>query len=397
MPDDKRDDPAFLYFPSNYRWSMGLLICLSAAPWTGVEIDEVNRVGRALADRVGDDAAWFEEWARMGEKIEARGRDALRAGHKLTAASCFLRATRYYQTGERFIHPRSQRSMDVYARSVTLFKDAAAMTRRPRIEPVEVPYENTSLPALLVHPDREATGARPAPAMIFFDGFDVTKELQYGYGIPDLAARGVGCLIVDGPGNGESVRFRNLPLIAETENYATPVYEYLAAREEFDPTRIGVMALSLGGYYAPRAAALEPRFACCVAWGAQWDYHEIWARRLEELDSGKVLSLSVPPEHLQWVLGVSDRAAALKKLEAFRLDGIVQKMACPFLLLHGAGDEQIPLELAEKLFEAAGSKQKALKIFSRDEGGFHQCQVDNITIGVHYMFDWIADVLNAGR
>jgi len=397
MPDDKRDDPAFLYFPSNYRWSMGLLICLSAAPWTGVEIDEVNRVGRALADRVGDDAAWFEEWARMGEKIEARGRDALRAGHKLTAASCFMRATRYYQTGERFIHPRSQRSMDVYARSVTLFKDAAAMTRRPRIEPVEVPYENTSLPALLVHPDREATGARPAPAMIFFDGFDVTKELQYGYGIPDLAARGVGCLIVDGPGNGESVRFRNLPLIAETENYATPAYEYLAARDEFDPTRIGVMALSLGGYYAPRAAALEPRFACCVAWGAQWDYHEIWARRLEELDSGKVLSLSVPPEHLQWVLGVSDRAAALKKLEAFRLDGIVQKMACPFLLLHGAGDEQIPLELAEKLFEAAGSKQKALKVFGRDEGGFHHCQVDNITIGVHYMFDWIADVLNAGR
>ena len=397
MLDDKRDDPAFLYFPSNYRWSMGLLICLSAAPWTGIEIDEVNRVGRALADRIGDDAAWFEEWARMGEKIEARGRDALRAGHKLTAASCFMRTTRYYQTGERFIQPRSQRSMDVYARSVTLFKDAAAMLRRPRIEPVEVPYENTSLPALLVHPDREATGARAAPAMIFFDGFDVTKELQYGYGIPDLAARGVGCLIVDGPGNGESVRFRNLPLIAETENYATPAYEYLAARAEFDPTRIGVMALSLGGYYAPRAAALEPRFACCVAWGAQWDYHEIWARRLEELDSGKVLSLSVPPEHLQWVLGVSDRAAALKKLEGFRLDGIVQKMACPFLLLHGAGDEQIPLERAEKLFEAAGSKQKALKTFSRDEGGFHHCQVDNITIGVHYMFDWIADVLSAGR
>jgi len=395
MPDDKRDDPAFLYFPSNYRWSMGLLICLSAAPWTGIEIDEVNRVGRALAERVGDDAAWFEEWARMGEKIEARGRDALRAGHKLTAASCFMRATRYYQTGERFIHPRSERSMEFYARSVKLFKDAAAMIRRPRIEPVEVPYADSSLPALLVHPDRDVAGTRPAPAMIFFDGFDVTKELQYGYGIPDLAARGIGCLIVDGPGNGESVRFRNLPLIAETETYATPAYEYLAGRSEFDPARIGVMALSLGGYYAPRAASLEPRFACCVAWGAQWDYHEIWARRLEELDSGKVLSLSVPPEHLQWVLGVSDRTAALKKLEGFRLDGIVQKMACPFLLLHGAGDEQIPLELAEKLFEAAGSKQKALKVFSREEGGFHHCQVDNITIGVHYMFDWIADVLNA--
>ena len=193
--------------------------------------------------------------------------------------------------------------MDVYAKSVKIFQDAAAILRAPRIEPVEVPYGTTSLPALLVHPDPAATGGKPAPCMVFFDGFDVTKELQYGYGVPDLAARGIGCLIVDGPGNGESVRFRNLPLIAETEHYATPVYEYLAGRREFDPKRIGVMALSLGGYYAPRAASLEPRYACCVAWGAQWDYHAIWAKRLDELASGKVLSLSVPPEHLQWVLG----------------------------------------------------------------------------------------------
>src|SRR6202162_1986069 len=103
----KKEDPAFLYFPTNYRGSMGLLICLSGAPWTGVEIDEVNRVGRALTDKVGDDDAWFEEWARMGDKIAARGRGGMPAGHKLPAASCFMRACRYYQTGERFIHPRS--------------------------------------------------------------------------------------------------------------------------------------------------------------------------------------------------------------------------------------------------------------------------------------------------
>jgi pimeloyl-ACP methyl ester carboxylesterase len=286
--------------------------------------------------------------------------------------------------------------MDVYARAVKSFKDAAAIIRHPRIEPVEVPYENTSLPALLVHPDPAVAGSKPAPAMVFFDGFDVTKELQYGYGIPDLAARGVGCLIVDGPGNGESVRFRNLPLIAETERYATPVYDYLAGRREFDDKRIGVMALSLGGYYAPRAASLEQRFACCVAWGAQWDYHAIWARRLEQLDAGEVLSLSVPPDHLQWVLGVDSREAALKKLEGFRLDGIVQQMTCPFLLLHGAGDEQISLSLAEKCFAAVGSREKTFKVFQPEEGGFHHCQVDNVTIGVHYMWDWITDVLTPG-
>jgi dienelactone hydrolase len=394
---DRSNDPAFLYFPDNYRWSMGLLICLSGAPWGGAEIDDVNRVGRALRDKVGDDDAWFEEWTRMGDKIEAQGRAAESAGHRRTAASCFHRAARYYQTGERFLQPKSQRGMDVYAKSVKTFRDAAALLRSPRIEPVEIPYEGASLPALLVHPDRDTAGTGPVPAMVFFDGFDVTKEIQYGYGIPDLAARGIGCLIVDGPGNGESVRFRNLPLIAETERYATPVYDYLAGRPEFDPKRIGVMALSLGGYYAPRAASLEPRFACCIAWGAQWDYHAIWQKRLEDLATGKVLSLSVPPKHLQWVLGVDSQAAALKVLEGFRLDGIVQKMRCPFLLLHGEGDEQISLSLAHTLFDAVGSKQKALKVFTREEGGFHHCQVDNMTIGVHAMWDWTCDVLKPGR
>jgi dienelactone hydrolase len=393
----QNEDPAFLYFPNDYRWSMGLLICLSGAPWMGAEIDEVNRVGRALTGREGDDEAWFAEWKHMGDRVSAMGAEAQHTGHKRTAASCYLRASRYYQTGERFKQPRTTDSMDIYTKSVKLFQDAAKLLHRPRIEPVEVPYEHTSLPGLLVHPEPETTGGQPAPCMVFFDGFDVTKELQYGYGIPDLVARGIGCLIVDGPGNGESVRFRNLPLIAETERYATPAYDYLASRCEFDPKRIGVMALSLGGYYAPRAAALEPRFAACIAWGAQWDYHATWAKRLELLDSGKVLSLSVPPEHLEWVLGVDNRAAALKKLEGFRLDGIVQQMRCPFLLMHGAGDQQIPLSLAQHCFDAVGSKQKTFKVFSREEGGFHHCQVDNVTLGVHYMWDWLEEVLKPGR
>jgi dienelactone hydrolase len=392
---DRKDDPAFIYFPANYRWSMGLLLNLSAAPWGGAEIDEINRVGRALKNKVGDDKAWFEEWVRMGDKIEARARDEQKKGHTLTAAACLMRAAHYYQTGERFLQ-RDPGAPAIYQKAVKSFADAAAMVKRPRIESVEVPYGDASLPALFVHAAPEVAGGKPVPATVFFDGFDITKEIQYFKGVPDLAARGIACLIVDGPGNGESVRFRNLPLIAETEKYGTAAYEYLASRKEVDPNRIGVMAISLGGYYAPRAASLEPRYAACVAWGAQWDYYDVWKRRFDLLDSGNVPSLSVPPEHLMWVFGVDTREAAMKKLEGFRLDGIVQKMKCPFLLMHGAGDEQIPLSLAEQCFAAVGSKQKTLKVFTREEGGFHHCQVDDVTIGVHFMWDWLADVLKPG-
>ena len=71
------------------------------------------------------------------------------------------------------------------------FADAAAMIQRPRIESVEVPYGGKSLPALFVHAASEVTGGRPGPALVFFDGFDVTKEIQYFKGVPDLVARGI--------------------------------------------------------------------------------------------------------------------------------------------------------------------------------------------------------------
>ena len=105
------------------------------------------------------------------------------------------------------------------------------MLKRPRIESVEIPYGGKTMPALFVHPAPEVAGGKPAPALVFFDGFDITKEIQYFKGVPDLVARGIACLIVDGPGNGESVRFRDLPLIAETEKYGTAAYEYLAGAE----------------------------------------------------------------------------------------------------------------------------------------------------------------------
>jgi dipeptidyl aminopeptidase/acylaminoacyl peptidase len=215
--------------------------------------------------------------------------------------------------------------------------------------------------------------------------------------VPDLAARGVACLIVDGPGNGESIRFRNLPLHHETERYGTAAYEYLAARPEIDAGRIGVMALSLGGYYAPRAAAFEQRFACCIAWGAQWDYWQTWKDRFDRIARGEILSLSVPWEHLLWEFGVGSREAALEKLEGFRLEGVVGRITCPFLLVHGEGDAQIPLDLARRCFDAVGAKRKELKVFSREEGGYHHCQIDNVSIGTAYMWDWAAEVLEARR
>ncbi len=322
----------FTYFPGNYRWSHGLLIALGGAPWGGGEVDEINRVGLRLKARVGDDIAWFNEWASEAERIEKIGYGEAAKGHALTAAAYLFRAAHYYHIGERFLQPKTEESQAAYRRGVEAFKKAASLVSRPRIEHVEVPYEGTSLPGILVHSDPVPGRRGKGPVMLFLDGFDVTKEIQYFRGIPDLAARGVSCLILDGPGNGEAIRFRNLPLHHETERHAGAAYDYLASRPEFDPQRIGILALSLGGYYAPRAASMDHRFACCVSWGPEWDYRTKWQERLARIERGETLSLSVPWQHLLWVFGVKTKEEALRKLEGFKLDGVVQKMKCPYLL-----------------------------------------------------------------
>ena len=394
--NDNLEELSFTYFPENYRWSHGLLIGLNMAPWGGAEIGEINRIGLRLKKCVGDDDAWFQEWSREARSVEERGRERIRNGHTASGAQYLQRASAYYHVGERFLQPKSQAGLDAYMRGVHCFRDAAKFMKRPRVERVEIPYEGASLPALYVHAELQNNTGK-APAVVFFDGLDITKEIQYFKGVADLVARGIACLIVDGPGNGESIRFRGLYLRHDTEHYATPVFEYLASRPEIDPKRIGVMAISLGGYYAPRAAAFEQRYACCLAWGAQWDYQKIWRDRFGRLARADTPSLSVAAQHISWVLHATSQDDAIERLEPFKLDGVVQKITCPFLMLHGEGDEQIPLSEAQKCFDAVGSKQKTMKIFTREEGGYHHCQIDNQSICSAYMWDWLEQVLQPAR
>ena len=94
--NEKLGELSFTYFPEDYRWSHGLLICLNMAPWGGAEIGEVNRIGLRLKNSVGDDDAWFEEWCREARSVEERGRERIRDGYTASGAQYLQRASAYY-------------------------------------------------------------------------------------------------------------------------------------------------------------------------------------------------------------------------------------------------------------------------------------------------------------
>jgi hypothetical protein len=170
------------YFPGEYRWSAALRMALGAAQYGGGEAGEIDRVGRRLMERIGNDEAWYAEWKGMGQYVEALGSEAEEEGHDLTAAGCYLRACNYYQIGERFLNPKDEDALQVYLRSVSCFQKAAKLLDGPIIEAVEVPFEDRYLPAYYV----TSTEGGRKPAVVYFDGLDVNKEILYFSGVPDL-------------------------------------------------------------------------------------------------------------------------------------------------------------------------------------------------------------------
>src|SRR5688572_6058710 len=387
MPEQK--DPAyFMYFPGNYRWSAGFINMLSSAPYGGSEIAELHKIGRMLKGKApDDDDAWFDACVKVADGVRGYARKFEADRHRVSAAHAYLRACNYYQMAERFRTPKDEKAVAAFRTGVECFHRHAELTDI-EIEVVEVPFADGSLPGYFVH--ARNSKAKRAPCVVFFDGLDVTKEIQYMRGVPDLAKRGISVLVMDGPGTGEAIRFRGYYLRPDYEVAGAACIDYLERRADVDPKKIAVVANSLGGYYAPRCASMDPRFAACIAWGAIWDYHATWKKRI---DAAFNASMSVPGHHITWVLGVDTLEEALKKLEAYRLDGVVQRMRCPFLITHGADDEQVPLADAQALFNAAGSTDKKLRVFTAEEGGAQHCMRDYLSLGVAEMWNWLEDRL----
>jgi alpha-beta hydrolase superfamily lysophospholipase len=263
----------------------------------------------------------------------------------------------------------------------------AAAIALPGFEKVSVPYERSHLSAYFLPPQAEP----PYPTVVFFDGLDICKEITAHFG-RELNRRGIACLAVDGPGQGESLRIQGIPSRHDYEVAAAAAVDYLSQRNDVDRHRLGVMAISMGGYYAPRCAAFEKRFKACVAWGAHYDYHALWIKRRRVMEAGGS-QISAPNFHLPWVLGVSDMDQAMEALKPFTLQGVAGRITCPILITHGERDTIVPVENARRLFDEIASPDKELKVFTPEEGGAEHCQVDALQVGLAYMADWMHEHL----
>lgn len=181
-----------------------------------------------------------------------------------------------------------------YQAALAAFAKAVEHVPQP-IERVEIGSPDGILPGYLIPSGTDG----PAPVVIFYNGFDVTKELLYGFIGDQFSRRGIACLVIDTPGTGEPLRLRNVASRPDYEVPTTAIVDYLQTRPDIYPDRIGLLGISLGGYYAPRGAAYEHRIKACVAWGAVRDYGATWQHRWDTASK----TTRTPFWQLPWVMG----------------------------------------------------------------------------------------------
>jgi len=374
------------HFPGNLRWTNAMQIVKGMAPYGAIAMEEVDRIGDRLKAREteGDpDLVWKEEWSAMADRV-AKVADAAAAERRdITAGHHYMRAANYYYSAERFIPPGDEK-MAMYRKALRCWH-AALERLHPQIERVEVPYEGKSLPAYFL----PAPGAGRKRTVVLFDGMDNAKEMSVIFAGLDFAKRGINTLAIDGPGQSETLRLRQIYSRFDYEVAGRAGYDWVAARPEVDPKRVSVMGYSFGGYHAPRVAGMDKRYAGCIALGAMfWDM-QAWLTTSKAQLAADARTSSTSIFQFRWVVGAPDNATALEWAKKFTLEGVAQQIECPVLILHGENDRIVPLADAKTLYEKVGARNKTLKIFTAEEGATEHCQVDNRQLGIDYIGDWI--------
>lgn len=368
-------------WPADEDFSSQFIRILAAAQDGASTIGECFQAAGRV--RPGDRESWHAAWQAPAARSMARAEAAGAQGHRLTARANWIRAANYHRTAEFFLDPADPRRLVTFDRVEACSHRALALFE-PEGEVVQVPYERGAhLDAYFL----PAPGEGRRPAVIAFGGLDEYKDELIQEMERYALGRGMSLLLVDLPGQGATLRRQRLTARHDTEVPVTACVDWLLARGDVDPSRIGLYGASLGGHYATRAAAREPRIACAVADAMQYDVAET-AKALARNPDGWTAVLA------RWVFGAGNMDALVAVARPFDLAGVAKDIRCPFLIVAGELDA-FGTDHARRVHDEAKAAGVDVTIawFSPEETGAAHCQIDNPTIGMERICDWLADRL----
>ncbi len=280
---------------------------------------------RSQAERAHREAQEGEPWdealeaiaatsARSAETADAEGRSADAAEDWRASAACLIFAQMAFNFD-------TDRKRSLYRRMTARFAEFAR--RAPlAIDKVEVAFGTGRLFGWHC---RKSAQTR-APTVIVFGGMSGWSTAYFAMA-EALCERGLACLLVDGPGQGESRLEGRVFLDAGVSKGFALFVD--VAREVSGGASVGIWGNSFGGLFAALTAATDSHISACCINGAP--------TRCDE-----------PPfrtaaEQMAAMFGRADLSGVRDVMSALAFDPTSAALRCPILVLEGGADPLVPL------------------------------------------------------
>lgn len=352
--------------------------CLSAAKW----------ITNASAE------SWHQEWSALAKQIHNQAIQELNEGSKEAARKSFLRACTYYRA-PLFLMGQKHPNFYSHVQAMQSCFRSAAELFNPIIEPIEVPFQEHSLPGYFWKVDSSDIAR---PTLIVVGGVETWAEDCYFMVGPAGAARGFNVITADLAGQGMNPD-QGLHFGARMEVTARALVDYALSRREVDPERLALYGFSWGGHIAFKAARFDSRIQAMIANPPMPDvFRSVLAQQKGHNRHDPISRAAF--DQIVWRFGLKisfnpkDIAARFQKAWDYLTNGKVdvREIHCPVLLLAGEGEAPVTLEITRECFAQLPNPQKKMVIFTREQGSEAHCQVDNLALPNQTIFDWLEAV-----
>jgi 2,6-dihydroxypseudooxynicotine hydrolase len=330
----------------------------------GVDYNDFRRITSTL-ERWDD---WLDAWTATADGHREQAERAHAAGHELSAGEAFVRAAVCYHFAKFVWVLDVERNRAATEQAIAALA-AAHRLLDPTAERIEAPFEQARIAGNLRRPQ----GAERPPLIVLIPGLDSTKE-EFFHWEGVFLARGMATLSMDGPGQGESGF--DLNIRPDYEAAVAAMLDALGGRDDVDTQRVGAVGVSMGGYYAPRAAAFEPRIKAVAGVSGPYDMSANW----DGLPS-------LTRETLRHHTGSATPEEAHARAAELNLAGVAERVEQPALIITGKLDRLIPWEDTKRVADEMPNSTWVLY-----EDGTHVC--NNVPFRYRPLVgDWMAEQL----
>lgn len=351
--------------------------CNRFLQWIGPSALEEMRVAAGKIDSYAD---WITTFLDLATNA--------RTEQRTLAGAYYDRAAEFFMPDD---DPRRESARGRFVRDMRELYD---------LQPVAVPYQDSTLPACDLAPDGAARGT-----MVIFGGFDAYTEENF----PLLAAAaraGYRIIAFDGPGQGGALEDSRLPMTTAWERPVSAILDH------FDLHEVTLIGISLGGGLAIRAAAYEPRIRRVVALDVLDDFLECLGRQAGP-GATPALRLLLAARAKAIVNLAARIAAASKPIAAWgihqgmRVTGtsspydffqaarnlsthsVSERVTADVLLLAGAEDHYVPIhQLHRQAAALTHARSVTTRTFTSAEQAHNHCQIGNVGAALRVMLAW---------